>query len=86
MLGKKEAGWDDSEIQSKKKTKLVQGVLQAVKCSVIRVPLSFSFFLSILFIFRERGREEEREGNIESIGCLPHAPSWGPGLQSRHVP
>ena len=45
-----------------------------------------------LFIFRERGREGDREGEKHwcereiSIGCLLHAPSWEPGLQSRHMP
>ena len=44
-----------------------------------------------LFIFRERGREGEREGEKHwcvrdtSIGCLSNAPSWGPGPQPRHV-
>ena len=37
-------------------------------------------------------REGEREGEKyqcmrdTSIGCLSHAPNWGPGLQPRHVP
>ena len=42
----------------------------------------------ILFItFRERGREEERQGEKRqcardtSIGCLSHTPSWGLGPQ-----
>ena len=43
------------------------------------------FFLRFyLFIFRERGKEGERE--ISMCGCLSHAPYWGPGLQPRHVP
>ena len=33
-----------------------------------------------LFIFRERGREKEGEKH------LLHAPYWGLGLKSRHVP
>ena len=41
-------------------------------------------FLKILFIFREKGREGERETSM--CGCLSHAPYWGPGLQPRHVP
>ena len=41
-----------------------------------------SYFLKVLFIFREReGREKET-----SFGCLPHAPHQGPGLEPRHVP
>ena len=45
-----------------------------------------------LFIFRERGREGEREGEKHwcvrdtLISCLSHSPNWGPGLQPRHVP
>ena len=44
-----------------------------------------SIFYKILFIFRERGREGEREEET-SISCLLHTPNWGPGLQPRHVP
>ena len=41
-----------------------------------------------LFIFRERGREgEKRQCTRETlIRCLSHTPSWGSGLQPRHVP
>ena len=43
------------------------------------------FFLKILFICRERGREKEREKNINV--WLPFTcPDWGPGLQPRRVP
>ena len=48
--------------------------------------------LNILFTFRERGREGERERNMDVqeihqlVGCLSHAPNQGPGLQPRHVP
>ena len=45
----------------------------------------FFFFLRSLFIFRERGREGERERNINVWLPLAH-PYWGPGLQPRHVP
>ena len=40
-----------------------------------------------LFIFRQKGREEEREG--EKHQCVVAslvAPDWGPGLEPRHVP
>ena len=30
-----------------------------------------------LFIFRQKGREEERETSV--CGCFLHAPYWGPG-------
>ena len=51
-------------------------------------------FLNLFFkfIFRERGREGEREGEKHqcardiSIGCLSHTPYWGSGPQPRHVP
>ena len=45
-----------------------------------------------LFIFRERGREGEKEGEKHwclretSICCLSNIPKWGPGPQPRHVP
>ena len=59
--------------------------------------MSFIPILPILkrchvFIFRDRGREGEREGAIYQcaretlISCLSHTPSRGPGLQLRHVP
>ena len=56
--------------------------------STQRTLISFFSFLKIfyLFIFRERGREEERVGEKHecvgdtSIGYLLHSPNWGPGL------
>ena len=39
-------------------------------------------FLKILFIFKERRREKERETSM--CGFLLCAPFWGPGLQPRH--
>ena len=39
----------------------------------------YVFFLKEFIYFRVRGREEAL------IGCLSHAPKWGPGLQHRHV-
>ena len=39
-----------------------------------------------LFIFRERGREEEREGENYQCVVASHAPYWGPGPQPRQVP
>ena len=54
---------------------------------------SFSFFKRFyLFIFKEQGREGEREGEKHRcaretlIGHLLHAPNQGPGLQPRHEP
>ena len=45
-----------------------------------------------LFVFRERRREGEREGEkhqcareTSMCGCLAHTPHWGPDLQPRHV-
>ena len=44
-------------------------------------------FLKILFIFRERGREEERErGKHQCVVASHTCPHWGPGLQPRPVP
>ena len=40
-----------------------------------------------LFIFRERGREGEREGEkYQCVVASPVSPYWEPGLQPRHVP
>ena len=44
------------------------------------------FFLKILFIFRQRVREEERGRETLLCGCLSHSPYWGPGPKPRHVP
>ena len=55
------------------------------------------YFLKYLFIYLfiylfESGRGGEREGGNywcareTWIGCLLHAPRWGPGLQPRHAP
>ena len=54
--------------------------------------LFFSFLIFYLFIFIERRREGEREGEKHQcvrdtpIGHLSHTPNWGPGPQPRHVP
>ena len=37
-----------------------------------------------LFTVREQGGR--RRGRETSIRCLSHTPSWGPGLQPKHVP
>ena len=49
------------------------------------------YFLEILFIFREIGREEEREGELSmckrNTDQLPPTHSqWGPGPHPRLVP
>ena len=57
-------------------------------------PSGFSFFKKrfYLLIFRERGREGETEEENHwcvretLMSCLSHTPSWGPGLEPRHVP
>ena len=48
-------------------------------------PGTSSSFLKILFIFREKGREGERERETAMCGCLSCVPYWGPGLQPSHV-
>ena len=53
-------------------------------CTLFSLSKIFFIFLKILFIFRERGREGEREG--EKHRCLRyidrmHVPNRGPGLQ-----
>ena len=41
--------------------------------------------LKKLFIFRERGRDGEREGEKHQCVVASSAPPhWGPGLQPRH--
>ena len=53
--------------------------------------LDFKNFFFILFIFRERGREGDTEGEKHgcerdtSIGCLSHARNWGLNLLPRPV-
>ena len=47
--------------------------------------LTLEFFLK--FIFRVRGREKDRERNINVwLPLIPYAPKWGPGWQPRHGP
>ena len=60
--------------------------------TVIIFDLFFSFliFEFYLFILRDKGKEGERERNIDvweiHLGCFSHSLSWGPGPQPRHVP
>ena len=42
-------------------------------------------FVCMHVLFLERGDRRKRRREI-SIGCLSHAPIWGPGPQPRHVP
>ena len=42
-------------------------------------------FFKILFIFRQRGREEESKRETSICGCLSSAPYWWPRRQPRHV-
>ena len=48
-------------------------------------------FRDFIYLLLERG-EERKKGRETSlckrymIGCLSHAPNWGPGLQPKHVP
>ena len=46
------------------------------------------FFLKdFIYLFRERGREGEREGEKHQCVVAFHmAPHWGPGLQLKHMP
>ena len=53
--------------------------------------LRLFFLKDFIYLFLERGegREKEKEkhrcARETSISCLLHAPTWGPGLQPRHV-
>ena len=40
----------------------------------------------VLFIFKDRGEEREREERNINMWLPLHAPYWGPALQPRHVP
>ena len=46
--------------------------------------ISWVFFFLRFYLFLERAREGEREGEKEAsmCGCLSCAPYWGPGLAS----
>ena len=63
---------------------------QGILCNFSYVFFTFLKFYS--FILRESRREGEGEGEKHKcvrdtrIGCLLHAPYWGPGLKPRHVP
>ena len=60
-----------------------------LECQLVLCILSFLFlFLNILFIYFQReGKGRRKRGTETSMrGCLLCAPSWGPGLQPRHVP
>ena len=46
--------------------------------------LKLKKYIFYLLIFREKGKEGERETLM--CGCLSRTPNWGPGLQPRHVP
>ena len=56
------------------------------------ISLVLLFFLKTLFIFRDRGREREEEGEKHRCargtltGCLLHIPNRKPGQQPRSVP
>ena len=54
----------------------------------IGIHILINFFKRFyLFIFRERGREGEREGEKHQCVVASHvAPTEGPGPQPRHVP
>ena len=47
----------------------------------------FNIFMGLIYLFldKEQGGKRERERDT-SIGYISHAPTWGPGLQPRHVP
>ena len=50
------------------------------------------FLKDFIYLFLDRGREGEREGEKHwcardtSTSCLSHGPNWGPGWQPRHMP
>ena len=65
--------------------------LKMNKFTLFKFSFIFSFFKKYLFIFREKGKKGEREGEKllcgrhTSIRCLSHTPNWGvlaynPGL------
>ena len=47
----------------------------------------FILFLDFMYLFLETGKGgRKRRRETSMCGCLSHAPCWGPGPQSRHVP
>ena len=42
-------------------------------------------FYKVFSLFLEKGDVREKRREIALCGCLSHAPTWGPGLQPRHV-
>ena len=48
------------------------------------------FFSKVILIFLIREKEKERNIDVQeihrSVGCLLHAPDWGPGPQPQHAP
>ena len=45
------------------------------------------FFKDFIYLFLEKeGKGERMRGRETYINCLSHAPSWGCGMQPRHVP
>ena len=48
--------------------------------------LSQKVFKDFIYLLLERGEGGERNTDVQEIGCLLHAPIWGPGLQPRYVP
>ena len=45
----------------------------------------FRLYYTDFIYLLERGGGKKKEGET-TISCLLHVPTWGPGLQQRHVP
>ena len=61
-------------------------ILKIIKTQNSSLPNGF-FLRFYLFIFRQKGKDGEREGEKYQRVVTSHAPpNWGPGSQSRHVP
>ena len=55
-------------------------------CFQILKEIIYFFKDSIYLLFREGGKEGEREGEKHQCVIASHSPYWGSGLQHRHVP
>ena len=69
------------------------GLQAGIQSTEPHQPEQIISFLGVYLFILERGEGRERgrdtsmcERYIVQIGCLSHAPNWGPGLQPRHIP
>ena len=79
------------DIKSPRRSFTFKGKIPIQLCFVIYYEVYFLFFkrflIKILFIYYQRGKEGEREGEKHQCVVASHTLStWGPGPQPRQVP